>query len=118
MIYVIFILPLMAIVIGYVMVKYPPKKINIFVGYRTFNSMKNQETWKFANQYCGKLWIKTGITELVITCLLSVLVYLNYLPYTETILTIVVLCETVVMLLPIFIVEKKLKTINSDGCDL
>ena len=29
-------------------------------GYRTFMSMKNEETLKFAHDYCGKLWWRLG----------------------------------------------------------
>ena len=34
--------------------------INYTFGYRTSMSMKNQDTWQFANQYCGKLWLRLG----------------------------------------------------------
>ncbi|MFR4351708.1 MAG: SdpI family protein [Roseburia sp.] len=31
-----------------------PKEINSTLGYRTFRSRKNQDTWIFAHNYCGK----------------------------------------------------------------
>ena len=34
---------------------YPPKKINYLYGYRTKQSMLNNETWTFANKYAAKL---------------------------------------------------------------
>ena len=40
--------------------KNPPKEINMGNGYRTNRSMKNQETWDFAQLYCGKVWWKWG----------------------------------------------------------
>ena len=40
------------------MSKYPPKEINGIIGYRTTMSRKNMDTWKFAHDYCGKLWLK------------------------------------------------------------
>ncbi|MCE2786834.1 MAG: SdpI family protein [Bacteroidota bacterium] len=40
-----FILLLAGIILKYV----PPKQINAFYGYRTGMSMKNADTWKFAN---------------------------------------------------------------------
>lgn len=39
----------------------PPKKINMFFGYRTKNSMKSQKHWDFAHTYSGKLFIFYGI---------------------------------------------------------
>ena len=29
--------------------------------------MKNQDTWKFAHEYCGKLWYKWGMIMLILT---------------------------------------------------
>ena len=40
--------------------KNPPKAINMGYGYRTNRSMKNQATWDFAHEYCGRLWTKVG----------------------------------------------------------
>ena len=47
-----FILLLAGILLKYV----PPKKINALYGYRTGKSMKNDETWKFANAYAA-MWL-------------------------------------------------------------
>lgn len=47
--------------------KNAPGNINIVFGYRTSMSMKNQETWKFAHEYCGKLWYKWGKIVLIVT---------------------------------------------------
>lgn len=54
------IVPLLMVGVGKVMMKNPPKTINKVFGYRTSRSMKNQETWDFAQVCCGKLWWKTG----------------------------------------------------------
>ena len=59
--------------IGALMYKYPPKKINKVMGYRTTLSMKNDETWKFANIYSGKLLLYTGIGLLLHSILIPVL---------------------------------------------
>ena len=32
----------------------------------------NQETWKFAHKYCGRLWWKTGLIMLVPTILIFI----------------------------------------------
>ncbi|QAA83149.1 SdpI family protein [Aequorivita sp. H23M31] len=45
---------------GMVMTLFPPKEINGLYGYRTRNSMKNQERWNFAQKYSAKEMIKLG----------------------------------------------------------
>lgn len=51
---------LILIITGYIHLKFPPKKINHLYGYRTKNSMKNQERWDFAQHYSAKELMKTG----------------------------------------------------------
>lgn len=46
--------------IGLLMLKFPPKKINWYYGYRTSNSMKDQKRWDFAQIYSAKEIIKLG----------------------------------------------------------
>lgn len=53
-------MPAIMIIFGNVFVKHPPKTINGIYGYRTSMSTKNQETWDFAHNYCGRLWTKIG----------------------------------------------------------
>ncbi len=53
-------LPVLMIVIGKIFTKHPPRTVNGIYGYRTSMSMKNQDTWDFAQAYFGKLWQKTG----------------------------------------------------------
>lgn len=53
-------IPTLMIVAGRMMWKHPPREINGIIGYRTSYSMKNPDTWKFAQEYCGRLWWKTG----------------------------------------------------------
>lgn len=87
----------------------PPKKINALYGYRTSRSMKNQQTWDYAHQVCGKLWFRAGIVMLP----LSLLAMLPALGKDTQALGIwlmgVVLVQVVVMIATIFPVEKALK---------
>ena len=39
----------------------PPRDINALYGYRTSMSGKNQKTWSYAHQVCGRLWWRLGI---------------------------------------------------------
>lgn len=54
------IIPLIMIISGRMMWKNAPNNINGIYGYRTTRSMKNMDTWKFAHDYCGRLWWKMG----------------------------------------------------------
>lgn len=48
------------IIVGFIMYRFPPKKINMFYGYRTMNSMKTQERWDFSQKYSAKELMKFG----------------------------------------------------------
>ena len=52
---------------GLLLKKYPPKKINLLYGYRTKNSMQNQERWDFAQKYAASELIKWGWILLVLS---------------------------------------------------
>ena len=52
---------------GIWMMKDPPRKINALLGYRTTMSMKNDDTWDFANRYAGTLYWKWGLATLAVT---------------------------------------------------
>jgi len=48
------------IIAGIIMLKFPPKKINMLYGYRTSLSMKNQKNWDFAQRYSSVLMMYCG----------------------------------------------------------
>lgn len=54
------------IITGFLMYKFPPKKINPLYGYRTRQSMSSQEKWDFAQKFSSKLMFKSGVLLLVI----------------------------------------------------
>lgn len=68
-------LPISMIVIGRSFCKNAPKKINPIYGYRTTRSMKNEETWKFAHNYCGRIWRIAGFILLPISVVIMLFVY-------------------------------------------
>ena len=108
--------PLLMVVFGRIMYKHAPKSINGIYGYRTSMSMKNEDTWKFAHDYCGKLWYKVGLIMLIP----SVLVQLPFVKRsTDTIGIMTVVLETVqicVMIASIFPTERALrKTFDKYG---
>ena len=53
-------IPAVMIGCGLLFMKKPPKKVNGWYGYRTSRSMRNQDTWDFAQRYMGKVWWKWG----------------------------------------------------------
>lgn len=57
------------VVLALIMYKYPPKKINIFYGYRTVASMQNQETWDFAQKHSTTKMLQLGIFMLALSLL-------------------------------------------------
>lgn len=56
-----FFLTITMIISGWFMWKHCPKNINAIIGYRTKRSMKNEDTWRFAHEYCGRLWYYLGL---------------------------------------------------------
>lgn len=102
-------MPMLMLIAGYMMYKHPPKEINGIVGYRTKRSSRNLETWKFAHNYCGKLWMKLGAVLMIPT----VLVQIPFAKSGENVIgSITIAIETiqlVVLIGSIFPVEKALK---------
>lgn len=45
----------------------PPGEINGGYGYRTARSMKNRETWAFAQRYSGRFWVRAGRPVLAVS---------------------------------------------------
>ena len=60
---------LIVILAGLIWQQFPPKKINYLYGYRTQRSMKNQQTWDYANRIGPVMFIKTGSYLLLISVL-------------------------------------------------
>ncbi len=100
---------------GGIMRKHYPKDINGLIGYRTERSQKNMDTWKFAHEYCGKLWLKTGIILLII----SALVHVPFMHSTENTIAVmsIILCvvQCTVMIYTILLTENALKKTFDDN---
>ena len=99
---------------GWYFLKGRPKEINHIVGYRTKLSMKNQDTWRFAHQYCGKLWFILGLILLILTPLIMVLGLKldNNIDYGGIICTV----QVILLVGTIIPTERALhRTFNKDG---
>lgn len=55
---------------GWMIWKHPPKTINTLYGYRTTMSSLNQNTWRFSQEYAGRLWVRWGIRMMPVSILL------------------------------------------------
>ena len=73
-------LPLTFIGLGQKFTKDPPKTIDPMYGYRTVMSMKNQDTWEFAQQRYGRTCYKIGWALLPVTALFLFLMWMLRVP--------------------------------------
>lgn len=92
---------------GFAIYKHTPKKINYLYGYRTSMSCKNEDTWIFANKYCGRIYFYTGI----ITAILSpIFAFIYHISHNNAII-LVIFCNAPIISLfvPIFFTEKALR---------
>ncbi len=108
------IIPVIMTGFGWYFLKGKPEKINHIVGYRTKLSMKNQDTWRFAHQYCGKLWFILGLILLILTPLIMVLGLKldNNIDYGGIICTV----QVILLVGTIIPTERALhRTFNKDG---
>ena len=109
-------IPVSMIAFGSYFTKHAPKKINAVFGYRTTRSMKNKETWQFAHQYFGKLWLKLGRYVLTISIVAMWLIFGKSEETISNTSLILVLFQLVFLLYPIFPTERALKnTFEQDG---
>ena len=81
---------------GYFSLKYPPKTINYFYGYRTSSSMKSQERWDFSQKYASTLLLKYGIILMLISVLKS---FINFSEGTSVFIEIGIILLGVVLVL-------------------
>ena len=91
------------LLLGWLLKKFPPKKINHLYGYRTQRSMKNQATWEVANTYSSLVFFKVSLYSFFI----PVGLYFLY-PQLNVLITIVT--NTLLLLCVIYSTEKQLKT--------
>lgn len=109
-------IPVVVIVTGRIMWKHYPKNINGLVGYRTTLSMKNMDTWKFANEYCGRLWYKMGLFMFAFSILVSILLLRMSDSTYSMIFLVFSLFQCVVLIVSLIPVEIALKKMfNEDG---
>ena len=89
---------------AFIIMKFPPKKINGIYGYRTSRSMKSQENWDIAQRYSSQLMLKQGLGMLAIGGLLIAL------PIPDEVSAVISIALLIVSVIVLFVqTEKKLK---------
>lgn len=68
-------LPVIIILIGLLMWKNTPKKVNVRLGYSSPFAIMNLDTYQFANQYCGHRSVIAGLIIEVVSLLVFALMY-------------------------------------------
>ena len=68
-------IPLTMLFFGWLLFRKTPKEINYVYGYRTKRSMMNEETWRFANQYFGKVWYLCGLISAPLSVIAIAIVF-------------------------------------------
>ncbi len=94
---------------GVVYKKYPPSGINKAYGYRTRRAMKSLSAWKFAQENCGRIWIKTGKLMILPSAAMCGVCCFVSESAMAGILTVVPILQTALMLLVMIPMEKQLK---------
>ena len=74
MLIVVLLIPFTMLFFSWLLFRRTSKEINYVYGYRTKRSMRNEETWKFANQYFGKLWYLCGLLSVPLSVMAIALV--------------------------------------------
>lgn len=107
--------PALMIGFGKYFVKGGPKEINGIFGYRTKRSMKNRETWTFAHQYSGKIWLRSGLTLLPISLVTMLFFFGKNVDAIGYAGLIIVVLQSIVMILVIPATEAALKRSFDDN---
>jgi len=102
-------IPVTMIFFGKRFLELAPKNINLWYGYRTKRSMKNRETWIFAHQYIGKLWLRLGWVTLIVSLVPMVLLYGKDIATVGNVGFVLVFLQLIPLVAPIIPTERALK---------
>lgn len=109
--------PLIILFAGQAMTRMTPDKPNPFIGYRTALSMRNEDTWYFANRDCGQKFRKSAVW----LCVASAAVILfagsaASVDMLSALVMIVVAAQCVWLVVVVSLVQRDLRrTFNDDG---
>ncbi len=96
-------------IVSFLFFKFPPKSINAFYGYRTYQSMQNIENWNFAKAVSSKFMIKSTIFSFIVAFIFQNTITDLFIDYK----IFIILGIYIIPLLMVFpYTEKKLKEFN------
>lgn len=96
---------------GWMIWKHPPKTINAIYGYHTRMSSLNQNTWRFSQEYAGRLWVRWGIRMMPVSILLLMFIAAFGEKAAATAGSVLCMIQIVIMLSSIAVVERMLNKI-------
>lgn len=109
-------IPVCMILGGRMMWKHCPKEINGMLGYRTRRSIRNPDTWRFAHDFCGRLWWKVGWVMLWVTVAAQILFFGSSEEVFSIVGSVISMAQCMILIGSIFPVERALKrTFYEDG---
>jgi len=91
--------------------KHPPKTINAMYGYCTRMSSLNQNTWRFAQEYAGRLWVRWSIRMMPVSILLLMFFAAAGEKAAATAGTVLCMVQIVIILSSIAVVERMLNKV-------
>lgn len=86
-----------------------PQKINSSFGYRTKMSMKNKETWEFAQKQFGKIWFLTGTVIFLPSVVPMLFVVDKEIDFIGWFGGAIVVIQVLFMIVPMILTENSLK---------
>lgn len=109
-------LPITMIGFGKYFSKHAPKEINPLFGYRTEMSMKNEDTWLFANHYFGKIFYRFGWILFPITIVVMLPTVGKDIPFISIIGMILIGVQLIPLIASLIMTEHELhKNFDSEG---
>ena len=91
------------LITGWITLRYPPKKINDFYGYRTSRSKKSQAHWDFAQKESSKYLIQAGYY-----CLLGCAPFILF-DFGKNAIWMAIILVTILPCITLLYIEKALK---------
>lgn len=114
MLFIAIVLPFIMFMSSFYFIAGGPKNINNVFGYRTGRSMINKDTWIFAHEYCGKLWLKVSI----IFILASIVIMLCLIKTDQRVFVAVGFVIFIVEFVTLFFTINKTEKALADNFDI
>ena len=109
-------IPVIMLVFGWIFRRQAPKKINVWYGYRSARSMKNEDTWVFAHQHIGRTWMLVGAVLLVVSVIPMIAVYGKDDDTVSVVSLVLLFVQMLPMIMSLIPTERALKrTFDENG---